>query len=330
MIWLWVSFIAFVLLLLAMDLGIFHRHSHEVSVKESLIWVAVWATLSVSFSVFVYFLYEHALFGLAVPLDNSTGLPMTGQKAAVLYLTGYIIEQSLSMDNMFVIALILTFFAVPLKYQHRVLFWGIIGALVLRMIMILGGAALVHQFNWILYVFGAFLIYSAYRMMFGDGETDPSKNFLVKQVKKFLPVTNDFHGHRFIIHIDGRHALTPLALALLAVESADVIFAVDSIPAIFAITDIPFLIFTSNVFAILGLRSLYFALAGLMNKFRYLKVSLSILLAVIGAKMLLKDLLRDVPYLTYIMLALILLILAGGVVASMVLPKEEKPPTHSA
>ena len=231
---------------------------------------------------------------------------------------------------MFVIALILTYFGVPAKYQHRVLFWGILGALVMRMAMIGAGAALVRSFQWVLYIFGAFLIYSAIRILWGSDEHDPQKNILVRIVRRILPVTNEMDGQHFLTRNPGRLSLTPLALALLAVESADVIFAVDSIPAIFAVTTEPFIIFTSNVFAILGLRSLYFALAGIMNKFRYLKVSLSVLLATIGVKMLLKDVLHDVPGLTYWVLGAVVVILSAGVVASILAgPSAEARPEHS-
>ncbi|MFB3892175.1 MAG: TerC family protein [Phycisphaerae bacterium] len=315
MIWMWIGFVLFILAMLAIDLGVFHRRAHAVSLKESLVWSSVWITMAMLFALFIFFLFEYRLFGISPPEG------IKGRHAAVLFVTGYIIEESLSVDNLFVIALIMAFFRVPADCQHRVLFWGILGAMVMRAIMILLGAALVHTFAWVLYIFGAFLVFTAIKMFFADSDPDPSKNFLVRQVRRVLPVSDEFDGLRFVTRSSGRRALTPLALALLAVESADVIFAVDSIPAIFAITDIPFLVFTSNIFAILGLRSMYFALAGIMRKFRYLKVSLSVLLAVIGAKMLLKDLLEDVPGMTYWTLGLVVVILSAGVVASVAAEK---------
>ncbi|MEI7835550.1 MAG: TerC/Alx family metal homeostasis membrane protein, partial [Planctomycetota bacterium] len=238
-------------------------------------------------------------------------------EAALLFLTGYVIEKSLSADNIFVIAVIFSFFRVPAAYQHRVLFWGILGALVLRAAMILGGIALIHQFEWVLYIFGAFLIYSAGKMLMASGEADPSKNVFVRLARRLLPFTDHMDGPHFLTRQNGRRMLTPLALVLIAVEGADIVFAVDSIPAIFAITDIPFIVFTSNIFAILGLRAMYFALSAILNKFHYLKVSLAILLGMIGLKMLLKDYIHDLPGKTYIMLGLIVAILAGGIVASI-------------
>jgi tellurite resistance protein TerC len=222
-------------------------------------------------------------------------------------------------------ALIFAYFHVPAIYQHRVLFYGILGAVVLRAVMIFGGIALIHQFSWVLYVFGAFLIYSAYRMLFSNEEMDPQKNLFVRLAKKLLPVTNDYHGQHFLVRLQGRWMLTPMAIVLVAIEGADIVFAIDSIPAVFAITDIPFIVFTSNIFAILGLRAMYFALSAVLGKFRYLKISLTILLAVIGMKMLLKDLIEAVPGKTYITLGLIVLILGGGIVASILYPQRQEP-----
>jgi tellurite resistance protein TerC len=315
MIWLWVSFVAAVLMLLALDLGVFHRKAHEVSMKEAGVWTAVWIGLALAFTVFVFFLYQHRLFGVIGPAEPR------GYEAAVLFLTGYVVEESLSADNIFVMALIFAFFRVPSAVQHRVLFWGILGAIVLRAAMIFGGIALIHRFAWVLYVFGAFLIYSAVRMLTGSGESDPLTNPIVRLARKVLPVTDEYDGPRFLTRRDGRRKLTLLALVLVAVESADVIFALDSIPAIFAITDIPFIVFTSNIFAILGLRSMYFALSAVLKKFRYLKVSLAVLLAVVGTKMLLKNYLEAVPGKTYLMLGAIVLIMGAGVAASLVWPE---------
>jgi tellurite resistance protein TerC len=317
MIWLWCGFISFVVLMLALDLGVFHRRAHEVSMREAFHWTLVWVGLAMAFCVLVYFLYEYRWWGL---IKSGPG----GREAATLFLTGYIVEESLSADNIFVIALIFAYFGVPAAYQHRVLFWGIMGAVILRASMILGGTVLIQEFNWVLYVFGAMLIYSAVRMLWGSGEMDPSKNLMMRLARRLLPVTEDLHGQRFLLRLNNKLTLTPLALVLVTVETADVVFALDSIPAIFAITNISFIVFTSNIFAILGLRSMYFALSAILKKFRYLKVSMSVLLAVIGMKMLLKDLIEQVPGKTYIMLGLIVMILGAGIAASVIWP-EKKP-----
>jgi len=345
MIWIWMAFIAFVLLMLALDLGVFHRKAHVVTVKEALAWSAVWLALGVAFSVFVYFCYDAQWFGLGSVADAVDGVPNDGSAATEKYLTGYIVEKSLSVDNIFVIAMIFSFFAVPPLYQHRVLFWGILGALILRGAMIALGARLIAEFHWVLYLFAIFLILTAIKMLFLKTEhTDPNKNAVVRLTRRLFPVTARFHGEHFIVRagapasyegeIPGAPAvpdeiveaarpgtllLTPLALALVMVETTDVIFAVDSIPAIFAITADPFLVFTSNVFAILGLRSLYFALAGMVKKFRYLKVSLALVLMVVGVKMLLAEWLKLAlgKHFNLYLLTVILSILAAGVAASI-------------
>jgi tellurite resistance protein TerC len=318
--WLWVGFILLIVLLLALDLGVFHRKAHVVRIREALIWSGVWVGAALLFNVLIYFGYEHHWLGLDLPDTEPDGLA-----AAVFFFTGYVVEKSLSVDNIFVIALILSYFAVAPVYQHRVLYWGVLGALLMRGVMILAGAALIARFHWILYVFGAFLILIAARMLFTRHEPDPKSNFLVSLARRLFPVTEDFVGPKFVVRKDGRWLLTPLALALLAVESADLLFAVDSIPAIFAITLDPFLVFTSNVFAILGLRSLFFALADIMGRFHYLKLSLAVLLALIGVKMLLKDVLHDVPGLIYYTLGAIALVLTVGIVASLLRTRWEKP-----
>jgi tellurite resistance protein TerC len=266
--WHWAGFIACVLFFLALDLGVFHRQAHVVKFKEALGWTSIWVTLSL-------------LFAAAL-------LPLRGPVEAREFLTGYIIELSLSMDNVFVIAIVFNYFRVPAQYQHRVLFWGILGALVMRGVMIAAGAALVKQFMWTLYFFGAFLLFTGVKMLFvSDEGVHPEKNFVLRLAQKLFPVTPDFHGQKFTVRNQGVFMLTPLALVLLVVETTDLIFAVDSIPAIFGITQKPFIVFTSNVFAILGLRSLYFVLAGAIEYFRYLKVGLSFVLIFIGVKMLL-------------------------------------------
>ena len=270
--WHWVGFILCVLFFLALDLGVFHRAAHVVKFKEALAWSAVWVTLSF-------------VFGLGLAPLLVTGWSHT---ESVEFITGYIIELSLSMDNVFVIALIFAYFRVPSAYQHRVLFWGILGALVMRGALIVAGAALITRFQWTLYLFGAFLVFTGIKMLFTDDDgVEPEKNPVVRLARKFFPVTDELHGEKFFVRVNARRLLTPLALVLLVVETTDLVFALDSIPAIFAVTQKPFIVFTSNVFAILGLRSLYFVLAGAIDYFRYLKVGLSVVLIFIGAKMLL-------------------------------------------
>ena len=270
--WHWAGFVACVLFFLALDLGVFHRSAHVVKFKEAIAWTAVWVVVSL-------------LFGLVIGPALIHGWE---KQDTVEFITGYIIELSLSMDNVFVIALIFTYFRVPLEFQHRVLFWGILGALIMRGVLIGAGAAIIQKFSWTLYLFGAFLIFTGIKMLFvSDEGVQPEKNPVLRLAKRFFPVTNKLHGQKFSIRDNGRLFLTPLALVLLMVETTDLIFALDSIPAIFAITTKPFIVFTSNVFAILGLRSLYFVLAGAIDYFRYLKVGLSLVLVFIGVKMLL-------------------------------------------
>jgi len=345
MIWVWAAFIGFVLLMLALDLGIFHRHAHVVTIKEALFWSGIWISLGLAFSILIYFGYENHWLGLGGSVDAVDGLINDGQTAMVKYITGYIVEKSLSVDNVFVIAMVFGFFAVPAIYQHRVLFWGVLGALVMRGVMIIVGARLVAEFHWILYVFGVFLIITGIKMLALKAEsTDPNKNLVVRLTRRFFPVTARFHGEHFIVRagaaasrepevpggpavVDpvvksakpGTLMLTPLALALIMVETIDLIFAVDSIPAIFAITTDPFLIFTSNVFAILGLRSLYFALAGMIDKFRYLKVSLAVVLLLVGVKMLAAEWFKELlgKNFNFYVLGMVLLVLTVGVVASL-------------
>jgi tellurite resistance protein TerC len=346
----WIGFITFVLLMLALDLGVFHRTAHVVSVREALGWSAFWIALGLSFSIFVYYGYENHWLGLGStpdPVERTAEHPEgrinDGRSAALKYLTGYVVEKSLSVDNVFVIAMIFRFLSVPPLYQHRVLYWGILGALVLRGTMIGLGARLIAEFSWMLYVFGAFLIFTAVKMLFLGESSDPNDTWVIKATRRIFPVTERLHGAHFIIRAGssasqeaevpgaarlsdrvvegarpGSFVLTPLALALVIVEASDLVFAVDSIPAIFAITADPFLVFTSNVFAILGLRSLYFALASAIQAFRYLKVSLSIVLAIVGGKMLAHGWLKDVlgPNFNLYLLLVVLLILSLGVLAS--------------
>jgi len=293
----WAIFVTAVLIFLALDLGVFHRKAHVVGFREAFIWTAVWFTVAVCFGLFLAPIFvEH-----------------WGREEKAQFLTGYIIELSLSMDNVFVIALIFAYFRLGLQYQHRVLFWGILGALLMRGLMIWLGAALISRFMWLIYVMGAFLVFTGIKMLATDEDdsVEPEKNFAIRLARKFFPITNEFHGSKFIVKLDGQKLLTPLALVLLMVETTDVIFAVDSIPAIFAVTQDPFIVFTSNVFAILGLRSLYFVLAGAIDYFRFLKVGLSIVLVFIGAKML-------IGHWYHIPTTFSLIVVAGIIIASIV------------
>jgi tellurite resistance protein TerC len=302
--WLWIGFNLFVLLMLAVDLGIFHRHAHEVSMKEAAGWSVAWVTLALLFNYGVY--------------------RFMGAQAGAEFLTGYLIEKALSVDNIFVFVLIFAYFRVPSKYQHRVLFWGIIGALLMRGAMIGAGAYLIKQFHWIIYVFGAFLVITGIRMATQDEhDIEPESNPVIRLVKRFIPVTNEYHGQDFFVRRAdasgvAKRVATPLFVVLALVETTDLIFAVDSIPAIFAVTEDPFLVYTSNVFAILGLRSLYFLLAGVIHKFHYLKLGLSAVLAFVGAKMLLTDVYK-IPI--GVSLGVIALTLAAAVVFSLLFPK---------
>jgi tellurite resistance protein TerC len=352
--WPWIGFILLVLVLLALDLGVFHRKDHVVGMKEALAWSAVWIALALAFGVLVYFGYERQWSGLGQRIDAVDNDTIDGHDAFVKYLTGYVVEKSLSVDNLFIMAALFAYFGVPRLYQHRVLFWGILGALLMRGAMIGLGATLVARYHWVLYVFGAFLVITGIKMLLtkestvgggGGGGGKAGNNVVVRWVRRFFPVTEHFHGHHFLVTagsaashearkpgdaqepdaaVDrikpGTRMLTPLALALVAVEFTDVIFAVDSIPAIFAITADPLLVFTSNVFAILGLRSLYFALAGMIKKFKYLKVSLAVVLAVVGGKMLAAHWLKGLlgKHFSLYLLGVVLGILLIGVIASVV------------
>jgi len=279
-IWLWIGFNVFVLAMLALDLGVFHRKAHAVSGREALIWSAVWISLSLVFNAVIYFFWDRMM-----PESS-----YTNSEAALAFFTGYLIEKSLSVDNIFVFILIFSFFAVPAAYQHRVLFWGILGALVMRGALIAIGAALLKEFHWVIYIFGAFLIFTGIRMAtHKDEELHPERNPIVKFFRKFMPVTETFEKDHFFVRRAGKLMATPLFLILLIVESTDLVFAVDSIPAIFAVTQDPFIVYTSNVFAILGLRALYFLLANVMDKFEYLKLGLSAVLTFIGVKMVIVD-----------------------------------------
>lgn len=322
MIVMWVGFLLFVGVILALDLGVFNKKAHAPSLKEALVFTAGTVALALAFTGFVYFAYNGHWLGLGSHFDVVDGQINNGRLAAVKFLTGYVVELSLSMDNVFVIALIFEHLKVPLQYQHRVLFWGILGALGMRGAMIGIGAQLVARYHWVLYLFGAFLVFTAIKMLWSSHEEteEEMESFVVKWLRKHFPVTDRYHEQHFLVELNGKKFLTPLAVALVLVETTDLIFAVDSIPAIFAITADPFLVFTSNVFAILCLRSLYFGLAGLIQKFRYLKVSLALVLGLVGVKMLamkwIKAWLGDDT--NFWLLGLIFAILIGGGVASWI------------
>jgi tellurite resistance protein TerC len=281
---LWLGFLALIVGLLVFDLYFVNRDAHVIPMRTALGWTTFYAVLAVSFGGFVYLLFRNGWAGAG----SAFGQGLSAEQATVQYLTGWLLEQSLSLDNVFVIALVFAYFGVPLSQQHRVLFWGILGVLFMRGIMIALGAVLIARFDWIIYVFGALLLLTAAKLLFaGDGEVDPSRNLFVRFFRRLYPVTEGFRGSRFFVREGGRRAITPLFLALVVVESTDLLFAVDSIPAVFAVTRDPFLVFTSNIFAILGLRSLYFTLAGLMERFRHVKSALVFILAFVGVKMLL-------------------------------------------
>ncbi len=298
----WIVFNIFVLVLLALDLGVFHRGNHSISVKESLIWSAIWVLVAIAFNVgVVYF---------------------SGPDKGLEFFTGYVIERSLSIDNIFVFILMFSYFGVPSQFQYKVLFWGILGALLMRGALILVGTALIEAFHWILYVFGAILILSAIRMALqkDDDAVQPDRNPVVRLFRRFFPVTESYHGGAFFVRQGTRRLATPLFIVLLVVETTDLVFALDSIPAIFAITTDPFIVYTSNVFAILGLRALYFALAGVMDRFHYLKLGLSVVLGFVGAKMLLEAFIHIETWVSLVVVASVLTI---SVIASLLRPPDK-------
>ncbi|MBK9029948.1 MAG: TerC/Alx family metal homeostasis membrane protein [Myxococcales bacterium] len=360
MIWLYLGFVGFILGLLALDLGVFHRRDKLDSVKAALGWSALWISLGLTFSAVIYLGYEQHWLGLGTGVDGTATARVSadgttyyndGGSAMVKYLTGFFVEKSLAIDNIFVIAMIFAALKVPAMYQHRVLFWGILGALVMRGLMIGAGAALITRFAWIIYVFGGFLILTGVKMLLvKDDSADLADGRLVRLIRRLIPITERFHGPRFLVRAGtpaaeapatpdaaaapdrvvaaarrGARLATPLFLALVLVEFTDLIFAVDSIPAIFAITTDPFLVFTSNVFAMLGLRSLYFALAGMMDRFRYLKPALAAVLVIIGGKMLthghLKAWLGE--SFNFYVIAVVLSVIATGVLTSLFVTRRE-------
>jgi len=297
---LWGTFNLFVLGMLALDLGVFHKRSEEITVRNALVWTGIWITLAMAFNFFIYQYF--------------------GKPEAIEFFTGYIIEKSLSVDNIFVIIMIFSYFQVPPAYQHKVLFWGILGALVMRVIFIFAGIELIHRFHWLIYIFGGFLIITGVRMIFGaETKIEPDKNPVVRIMRKIFPVTSTFQADNFFVRLNGKLWATPLFIVVILIESTDLIFAVDSIPAILAITDNPFIVYTSNVFAILGLRSLYFALSGIEKYFHYLKYGLSVILVFVGAKMCLADYYKISIEVSLIVIVATLIV---SIVASIVFPKK--------
>lgn len=302
----WIGFLALIATLLALDLGVFNRKVHVVSVREAGTWTAVWVSLGLLFNLAIWYFF--------------------GAEAGLTFLTGYLIEYSLSIDNIFVFVLVFGAFGVPPQYQHRVLFWGVLGAVIMRGIMIFAGVALIERFEWIMYLFGAFLLFAGIRMLFDkdDGPVNMQDNRILKLVRRFIPVTEHYEGQKFFTRKSGRRMATPLFLVLVVVEVTDLVFAVDSIPAIFAITTDPFLVFTSNIFAILGLRSLYFLLAGIIHRFIYLKAGLAVILGFVGIKMLIADW-YHMP--TAVSLGVIVGVLAVSIIASLLRAPPEPAPS---
>jgi tellurite resistance protein TerC len=313
---LWILFVALIIIFIVIDLSVFNRREHIIDIKEAFNLSLFWIVLSLLFSVFIYFAYDGNWLGIG----SYNNFELDGKKAVIQYLTGYLIEKSLSLDNIFVIALIFKYFRVPGEYQHRVLFWGIIGAVVLRGIMILGGTILINQFAWMNYVFGLLLIFASIKMLMSSThKVNPDHNPLVKTVSRIYPVTANIVGHHFIVKKENKTHVTPLLICLLVVEGSDVMFAVDSIPAVFAVTRDPFIVFTSNIFAILGLRALYFALSAILEKFHFLKYSLVFILLYVGAKMLLSS---HYHISTLYSLIVIIIILIAGIIFSLYRARE--------
>ncbi len=299
----WGGFVLFIIAMLILDLKVLQRRSHVMPVKEALLWVAFWVSLALIFNVGIYFYF--------------------GMDSALEFLTGYLVEYSLSVDNIFVFALIFSYFGIPSEYRHKALLWGILGAIVMRAIFILAGVAMINRLHWIIYVFGAFLVYIGIKIAFEkDREMDPGKNPILRLVKRFLPVTESYEGGRFFVRRAGRIFATPMLIVVIVIETTDVIFAVDSIPAILSITLNPFIVYTSNIFAILGLRALYFALAGIMDLFHYLNYGLAAILVFVGVKMLISDYYK-IPVAGA--LGFIVLVLATSIVASIMFPKQDTP-----
>lgn len=309
----WIIFIACILLFLALDLGVFNKKAHVIQTKEAAIWTSIWVSIALMFSGVIWWLFSEGL------TPNPTGLKPGD--AVLKYITGYLIEFSLSIDNVFVIAVIFRSFRIPDLYQHRVLFWGILGAILFRAIMIVFGVALINQFDWIIYVFGAFLIYTAYKMLKSDGsEFNPKESFVFKKLRKILPFTAFMNGDHFFIRKRGIRVATPLLMALIIIELTDILFALDSIPAILAITADPFIVFSSNILAIMGLRSMYFLISRMLDKFRFINYSLVAILTFVGLKMIFS---HHIEMPEWLSLAVISLALLGGILASLLIPVKE-------
>ena len=310
----WIFFIALILVFLALDLGVFNRTPHIIKTKEASVWTGIWVAISFLFSGVIYWLYSQNIIN---NIDN-----LTATDAVLKYITGYLIEISLSIDNIFVIAVIFASFKIPLKYQHRVLFWGILGAIVFRAFMIFFGVVLIKKFSFTTYIFGAFLLFTAYKMLFSKEEKfQPKKSFIYRQIRKFIPITSHMQGEHFFIKLKHINAATPLFMALVIIEFTDILFALDSVPAILAITSDPFLVFSSNIFAILGLRSMYFFLSNMLVKFYYLKFSLIAILSFVGVKLILMHFYTFPEWLSLSFIALALFI---GILVSLKITKEEE------
>ena len=303
MVYWWIFFAVFILAMLALDLGVFNRRTHVIKLKESMLWTSFWVTLALLFCAGIYFFYGH--------------------NKAMEFLAGYLIEYSLSIDNLFVFLLLFRYFCVPPEYEHKTLFWGILLALVTRGVFIFAGVALINKFHWVMYVFGLFLVFTGVKMAMGrESEVHPDKNIAIRALRIFIPVTHVFSGAKFFVIENGRRFATPMLAVLLALETTDIIFAIDSIPAVLAITTDPFIVYTSNVFAILGLRSLFFAISGLMKLFHHLHYGLAVILSFVGVKMLIADFFK-IP--VGASLAVIVGVLAISVISSLIWPQMEKP-----
>ena len=310
----WGAFIVLIIFFLALDLGVFNRHAHVIRTKEASLWTILWVSVAFAFSGVIYWLFSNGM------VENPTNLTPTN--AVLKYITGYLIELSLSIDNVFVIAVIFSNFSIPDKHQHRVLFWGILGAIIFRGLMIFFGVTLINKFDWIIYVFGVFLLYTAYKMLMShSSEFNPQNSFVYKGLRKVFPITHKMDGDKFFINRLGVRAATPLFIALMVIELTDILFALDSIPAILAITTNPFIVFSSNILAILGLRSMYFLISRMLQKFRFINYSLVIILSFVGIKMLLSHNIVIPEWLSLLIIAASLL---GGIIASLAIPSEDK------
>ncbi|HSR99482.1 MAG TPA: TerC/Alx family metal homeostasis membrane protein [Kofleriaceae bacterium] len=318
MIWFWLGFFTLVALLLILDLGVLHRKAVEPSLKSAAWWTVAWVCLGLSFAGIVYLIYQHAWFGAQMAGGpNAPPGDLDGSDASITYVAAYLLEQALSIDNIFVMSLLFRSFRVPIKYQHRVLFWGILGAIVFRVVMLGGGAYLAHRFTWIFYVFGAYLAWQGIKL-FRESDEDAGehdRSFALRTLRRFVRIVDGDHGGKFTVRVDGRRALTTVAVCLVVIELTDIVFALDSIPAVLSVSQDTFIMVTSNIFAILGLRSLYFVLAGAMSKFKYLKMALAVLLVLIGVKMIAHDLYAMSHALS---LALIAGIIGAGILASVI------------